>query len=556
MRKKFFKKQVKSKDDEVQSLKIKGRNLNLKNQSLNDQINLKNNEIQDFKTKVNDLSFKNEFVARLLSSGQKNEILQKFHNLLYNDFMNFANKDDSLANEAQAFSMLQDIEKELEFISIYPELYSKAIIAVGGGFSSGKSAFISSFIDDDNIMLPISVKPTTAISTFVISDPKIKLNAFSKEGASVNLSELDPQIHSKISHDFIKGFGFKLKKIMPFMVLQAPLVKNCEHLCFIDTPGYNAAQDEFTNDDKQSASEFVQNSTALLWLVSVENGTIQDDDLAFLNELDLSDKRLFIVLNKADLRSKEQRKEIIFHIKEMLDLYSINYEGISTYSTKKKQEFEFFKISLQNFLSSVHTANTLHKSLITRLFEVYVMYEKAILTKDAQRDTIYKDLHSLSIDLTAAGFDENASSKEKIMQIQNKFAPDPIVNVLRQELKNAITKMQNAIDELFGKSLNIPLPNISIDDQKTSKAKDKTKLNAMILQSCKKMKNTMIDGEEPDIDKIAQELEYIANECGVCVEEIDEIFSETLENILTQEIRSIKWYDPSTRMNGVNNDTP
>lgn len=206
-------------------------NLNAQNQSLNEKINSKDDEIQTFKTKVKDLSFKNEFVAKLLSAGQKNEILQRFHSLLYKDFMDFANKDNSLANEAQAFAMLQDIEKELELISIYPELYSKAIIAVGGGFSSGKSAFISSFIDDD-IMLPISVKPTTAISTFVISNPKIKLNAFSKDGTSVNLSELDPQIHSKISHDFIKGFGFKLKKIMPFMVLQAPLVKNCEHLCF------------------------------------------------------------------------------------------------------------------------------------------------------------------------------------------------------------------------------------------------------------------------------------------------------------------------------------
>lgn len=487
-------------------------NLNAQNQSLNEKINSKDDEIQTFKTKVKDLSFKNKFVAKLLSAGQKNEILQRFHSLLYKDFMDFANKDNSLANEAQAFAMLQDIEKELELISIYPELYSKAIIAVGGGFSSGKSAFISSFIDDD-IMLPISVKPTTAISTFVISNPKIKLNAFSKDGASVNLSELDPQIHSKISHDFIKGFGFKLKKIMPFMVLQTPLVKNCEHLCFIDTPGYNAAQDNFTSDDKQSALEFVRNSTALLWLVSVDNGTIQDDDLAFLNELDLGDKRLFVVLNKADLRGDEQRKEVIAHIKEMLELHSITYDGISAYSAKKKQEFEFEKMSLQEFLSSVHTASTLHKSLIAQLFEVYEMYEKAILAKDAQKEAVYKSLKSLSIDLTAAGLDENNPSRAKIIQIQNQFAQGPSASVLRQELKSVITKMQNAIDELFGKSLDMPLPNVSKDGKRLTKnslnnrentqkqtlSKDEM-LESMLIDAC----NGLYGNEEEAINQIAK----------------------------------------------------
>ncbi len=486
--------------------------LNAQNQSLNEQINSKDDEIQTFKTKVKDLSFKNEFVAKLLSAGQKNEILQRFHSLLYKDFMDFANKDNSLANEAQAFAMLQDIEKELELISIYPELYNKAIIAVGGGFSSGKSAFISSFIDDD-IMLPISVKPTTAISTFVISNPKIKLNAFSKDGVSVNLSELDPQIHNKISHDFIKGFGFKLKKIMPFMVLQAPLVKNCEHLCFIDTPGYNAAQDNFTSDDKQSALEFVRNSTALLWLVSVDNGTIQDDDLAFLNELDLGDKRLFVVLNKADLRGDEQRKEVIAHIKEMLESHSITYDGISAYSAKKKQEFEFEKMSLQEFLSSVHTASTLHKSLIAQLFEVYEMYEKAILAKDAQKEAVYKSLKSLSIDLTAAGLDENNPSRAKIIQIQNQFAQGPSASVLRQELKSVITKMQNTIDELFGKSLDMPLPNVSKDGKRLTKnslnnrentqkqtlSKDEM-LESMLIDAC----NGLYGSEEEAINQIAK----------------------------------------------------
>lgn len=490
-------------------------NLNAKNQSLSEQIDTKDKENQAFKADIKDLSFKNEFVAKLLSAGQKNELLQRFHGLLYKDFFEFANKDDSLASEAQAFSMLQDIEKELEIISIYPELYSKAIIAVGGGFSSGKSAFISSFIDDD-IMLPISVKPTTAISTFVISNSKITLNAFSKDGVSVNLSELDPQIHSKISHDFIKGFGFKLKTIMPFMVLQAPLVKNCEHLCFIDTPGYNAAHDKFTSDDKQSALEFVRNATALLWLVSIDNGTIKDDDIAFLNELDLSEKKLFIVLNKADMSNDEERKEVIAHIKDMLELSDIDYEGISAYSAKKKQEFEFDKMSLQEFFNSVHTASVLHKWLITQLFEVYTMYAEAISAKQAQKEAIYKSLDSLRLDLTEAGLDEDSPYRARLAKIQSQFAKYIKAKFLLEELKTIITKMQNVIDEIFGKHLDISLPNLSKDDKRLAKNslnnKENTQkptlskeemLDSMLIDAC----NGLYGSKEEAINQIAKSFE-------------------------------------------------
>lgn len=141
------------------------------------------------------------------------------------------------------------------------------------------------------------------------------------------------------------------------------------------------------------------------------------------------------------------------------------------------------------------------------------MYEKAILAKDAQKEVVYKSLKSLSIDLTAAGLDENNPSRAKIIQIQNQFAQGPSASVLRQELKSVITKMQNAIDELFGKSLDMPLPNVNKDDKRLTKnslnnrentqkqtlSKDEM-LESMLIDAC----NGLYGSEEEAINQIAK----------------------------------------------------
>ena len=105
-----------------------------------------NNGIPNQTDIINELETKLKLVSMLLSSRSNNEGVILFKNVLYNDFLEFANNEDTVANEAELFLDLQHIEKELELISAYPDLHVKTLIAVGGGFSAGKSEFISSFI--------------------------------------------------------------------------------------------------------------------------------------------------------------------------------------------------------------------------------------------------------------------------------------------------------------------------------------------------------------------------------------------------------------------------
>lgn len=434
-----------------ETLQNQNQNLQSQNLVLQESASLQRNEA--LSAENNSLNFQRKLIAKLLSDKEPNADLAHFRKLLNEDFMDFANQDDSLANEAEMVLKLQNIEKELVVVSTCPQIYNKEIIAVAGVFSAGKSAFISSLFKDESVSLPQDTRASTAISTFVISEEQCKLLGVSNEGVEVNLSALDKEIHAKLKHEFIEKFGFKLKKLMPFMVFQIALNDEFGHLCFIDTPGINAPDEGFTSDDEKNAKEFLDDAGALLWLINITDGVIAKKSLTFLKNLD-ERKKLFIVLNRADLRKTNPKviKEIIDGIAETLDDNFIDFEGISAYSSLERKEYLFEKMSLKEFLRTFKAEQNLQKELVNQLDEVFDEYKKAILKKSEKRKQIQNKLHSFGIDLIEMNLD-NEANFEKLNQIKLYFDDDDKAKSSLQKLEEIRQEMKSAINALFGRHL-------------------------------------------------------------------------------------------------------
>ena len=139
------------------SLEKEYKNYQLNSESKIDKITTLYDNLQNSFTNLKDeldkldrthknLLLKDRLITKLLSSIPLKNELEEFKHNLNKDFYKFANHEETLANEAEAILKLQSIEKELELITIYPNLYQKSVIAIGGGFSSGKSSFINSLI--------------------------------------------------------------------------------------------------------------------------------------------------------------------------------------------------------------------------------------------------------------------------------------------------------------------------------------------------------------------------------------------------------------------------
>ena len=433
--------------------------------NLNNEYEKYKNEILELKNIYDDLLLKDRLTTELLASKSSENKLDKFKEYLYKDFYDFANTEETLANEAEAFMKLQAIEKELELITVYPTLYKKSIVAVGGGFSSGKSSFINSLINDKKVKLPEGINPTTAIPTYVMHNEINKFIACNHNGGVVDLSKLDDKFHEKLSHDFIKSFGFNLKNIMPFMIVGTDL-KDYEHLCFIDTPGYNPANSSgsFSYEDKKTAQEFIENTQALLWIIALDsNGTISNSDLNFLSELDVTDKKLFIILNKADLKPLSDIESIMNEIQERLNDYGIEFLGISAYSSINKEEITFISKSLEKFLEDINQSSSIQKNLVKKLYEVDEMYRESILKTILKKKTISNILHSLSLDLLEEGFDDLENHIYERLNKLKTLYDTKIHEKNLERLDTEIEKLKNGIDEVFGNESKIVYEKIKKD---------------------------------------------------------------------------------------------
>ena len=454
---------------QLKSIDIMQEQLNQAEQELPElkkQLEQAQQKLEQLQKNLSESELRQTLIADLLSANNLNPGVREYFCLLKGDFLEFANQEDSLKDEAAAFLELQAIGDELKVIGAYPEFYKKRSIAIAGGFSAGKSEFISSLFEDPNIRLPIGIEPTTAIPTYALNGQENGVIGCSQNGGVIDLLKIDPDFQQKLSHNFIRSFGFNLKTIMPFVFMTTPM--KFEHLCFIDTPGYNPSDvaDGHTAEDVKTAQEFVQNSEALLWLIGLDsNGTISKSDLDFLDHAgQYSQKPLYIVLNKADLRPYDQLEEIMAEIADTLDDYDIEIAGISAYSSITKEEYSYHKQSLHAFLASLDQPSEKQALLMQRLFAVDEKYQRAILRTIKENKQINATLSGFKLDLLENGFDDLSSDLyEKLGKMNSIFTIKQKEEHLKQ-LETVTMKIVAAIEQVFGQPSKVKRKNWTQDE--------------------------------------------------------------------------------------------
>ncbi len=390
-----------------------------------------------------------DLIARILNAKMENEGLEEYQSILDNEFLKFASGVDSLKEKEIALLMLQEIQKELQLVASYPSLFQKTIVAVGGGFSVGKSTFLNNLLGL-KLKLPEHIDPTTAIPTYCLKGKREVLMGFSQNGGMVELP------HLAFDHQFLESLGFNLKEIMPFMLLSAPSVP-FEFLCFIDTPGFNSANQGYTGGDKEASKESLKHAKHILWLISCERGGIESDDLDYLQELYEEGKQVFIVLSRADSRTKKQLEEIAVKTKETLEDNGIEFLGIGAYSSKRYQEIKEFSEkshvfnSLEQFLMKLNQRSEKQNEILGYLYEALLMYEKAIKQDASQFKRYQKALHSVKLDLMQKGFDDfSDASFNKIESLKKEFyEQERSKRENLEKLNQVINLFKKSIDKVF-----------------------------------------------------------------------------------------------------------
>lgn len=233
----------------------------------------------------------------------------------------------NLNNELDLYSKLVLLSDRLMIPEKYKLLGNRAVIGLGGKFSSGKSLFINSLLKRDE--LPVEQAPSTSVPTYIIGGEKDKVYAHTIKGAKV---PLDTQAVKAISHGFQRVYGLGLAQYISFVSICVSDFWN--DIALLDTPGYNKADSSVLQaySDQERAYTQLRSIDYLIWLLDVENGTLSEDDIGFIRRLKLKTKVL-IVINKCDLSTKSNCEDVAQQVRWAAEGAGIQVFDVVMYSS-------------------------------------------------------------------------------------------------------------------------------------------------------------------------------------------------------------------------------
>lgn len=239
---------------------------------------------------------------------------------------------------------------------LFNRLIGKKIVALGGGFSSGKSTFLNTLLGNAKI-LPTALNPSTSVPTYVLAGSDEQASAINAFSAKIDIDLADVRA---IAH----GFGedehnneLTLGHLLRSVFVATPQFEY-SNIAFLDTPGYSKADSEnySAKTDEKIAHSQLNSSDYIIWFIGADAGTISIDDINFLSTLDRSIPKL-IIINKADkVASKNDLFEMQRNIKSALDLKGIKYEGVLSYS--RRDDVECDRAEVKKFLAQLDKGKT------------------------------------------------------------------------------------------------------------------------------------------------------------------------------------------------------
>lgn len=214
----------------------------------------------------------------------------------------------------QQFSdYLQQVEQTLSPLELTNELANSKVVSekiqqgelivpVVGGFSSGKSTLINSFLG--NPLLPTSVRPETALAAELRYSEEEYIIAVKGESTTrYSISQLPEIKDNNQQFDYIKIYlnNANLKAIAP--------------LVLVDMPGFGA----FNEEHNKAISTYYVRGNYFVFLTECTAGTITRDMERTIEDLQQYGTDFSFCLSKTNLRTKSDVDDVAEQIKDQLE---------------------------------------------------------------------------------------------------------------------------------------------------------------------------------------------------------------------------------------------
>jgi len=376
----------------------------------------------------------------------KLELIQNFYHQYFNDLATIFGKKKFEENSGfdNNFFLLKN---EFENINLNEKPLQ---IAVVGNFSTGKSTFINSLLEEE--LLGMKIEPSTAKITHLVFDETFKIEKCYKNDIIEKISLEEYQKASVHNHNTQKQ-STEVDNISHYRISYNKPILN--KINIYDTPGFSS----LSNEDDNLTKEWITKADLLLWLIDINEGGKADE---LINIKTFEDKPIIIVINKADDVFETTRKKIQNNIADNFKHDNLLYAAKPILEYKINQ-----KNNKLNFNKIIEKANQF-------------LDEGAIFNIDFSKENIVLNVNSEDL---------------KIERFQTFFDDDlKIYLEYYNNLTEKFLEIKNNINSIKYKNLEIKLNHLF--------DKENVRLNNISTKLCDKLKK-----EEQDYNTIKCKLE-------------------------------------------------
>jgi len=445
------------------------------------------------------------------------ENLDNIVNTKFKKLLNFSN-----ILPANIFFDVQNLNLDLKEFSIYPKIFGKNIIGVGGCFSSGKSAFINSILEER--ILPIDTIITTSFPTYILNETinrNILLTSFQE------MLEVDKLDLKKLSHRFYEEYGVHLSTVVDKIFIENNSF-DYENLALLDTPGYNADSDSGKKDMEISYSQ-LRRVKYIIWIIDINNGGLRNDDLDFINSLG-KDKEIFFVINKADTVSDEKaRYDVYQHIQNQIENEKFKSLGVALYSsrtTKNREKRTYPGNDVKKFLAQINALKNINflEDIGNRFKIIINEIDKILANSQDRSDKLINTVNQYDAAMyrLSEEYLKKYSSEDLIKIINDEKEKKRNIRELEKQVNDFIIEYVNELQDLFknietefelgkGKLSNY-IKNINLENIRVKLEASKTG-DFIKVSSAENKKNNFVfeEGQEKISPKIEEKVQSNIN---------------------------------------------
>jgi GTP-binding protein EngB required for normal cell division len=196
-----------------------------------------------------------------------------------------------------------------------------------GRFSRGKSTLINSLLGQP--YLPTGILPLTSVITTVRygSRPQVVLN-FRNAGLPREIPLL--QLGEYVTQQFNPG---NVKRVA-YAEIQLPVELLRRGLFFVDSPGLGSS----ITENSETTERFFPEADAFVLITSYDSPLSEEENRA-LQRIRQTDRVLFVIVNKHDTVTTDERDEVLKFVKEHLAQYAFPREPL-VFSVSARQALE------------------------------------------------------------------------------------------------------------------------------------------------------------------------------------------------------------------------